>query len=171
MSLKSFQKAVLLGLFVLLSSTPLFADQSSLDATLAQIAEIAKVGRVAEIGAIQGDVWFRKDGTTEWKGAEKGLFLLEKDAIKTGENGKAEILLDSKGETGKLDLAANTEMSIETMKKDPDSDDKTTLLDLALGKVLIKVEKLKGNSSFQVKTPTSICGVRGTLFEVAVEAK
>lgn len=157
----SLGKGLVLGLLVLLSSTPLFAE----------VAEVAKVDRVAEIGTIQGDVWFRKSGTEDWKGAAKGLFLLENDEIKTGENSKAEILLDAKGETGKLDLAANSQMRIETMKQDPSTSDKTTLLDLALGKVLIKAEKLKGNSSFQVKTPTSICGVRGTIFEVTVEAK
>ena len=155
MSRTGFGKGVALGLFVLFSSAVLFAG----------------VGRVAEIANIQGAVWFRKGGTTEWKGAEKGMLLLENDEIKTGGNAKAEILLDAGGETGKLDLEANTQLRIETMKKDPATDDKTTLLDLAVGKVMIKAEKLKGNSSFQVKTPTSVCGVRGTLFEVTVEAK
>jgi len=140
-------------LCVLFLSAPLFAE----------------VGRVAEIANLQGSVWFRKSGTTEWKGAEKGMLLLENDEIKTGDGATAEILLDTAGETGKLDLAANTQIRFETMRKDPVTEDKTTLLDLALGKVLVKAEKLQKNSSFQVKTPTSICGVRGTLFEVSVE--
>ena len=151
----SFSKGLALIFCALLTSAPLFAE----------------VGRVAEIANLQGAVWFRKSGTTEWKGAEKGMLLLENDEIKTGENAKAEILLDTAGETGKLDLAANSQMRFESMKKDPETEDKTTLLDLAVGKVLIKAEKLKGDSSFKVKTPTSICGVRGTLFEVTVEAR
>ena len=155
MSRAGFGKGIVLGLFVLFSSSSLFAE----------------VGRIAEIGNIQGAVWFRKGGTTDWKGAEKGMILLESDEIKTGEGAKAEIFLDAGGETGKLNLSPGTQMRIETMKKDPATEDKTTLLDLAVGKVMIKAEKLKGNSSFQVKTPTSICGVRGTLFEVTVEAK
>lgn len=130
----------------------------------------AGIGRVAEIASLEGDVWFRKSGTTEWKGAEKGMLLLENDEIKTGENAKAEILLDAGGETGKLDLASNSQMRFEAMGQDPMTQDKTTLLDLAVGKVLVKAEKLRGNSTFQVKTPTSICGVRGTLFEVSVES-
>ena len=131
----------------------------------------AEVGRVAEISNLEGAVWFRKSGTTEWKGAEKGMMLLQNDEIKTGANAKVEILLDTAGETGKVDLSANSQMRFETMGKDLVTEDKTTLLDLAVGKVLIKAEKLKGNSTFQVKTPTSICGVRGTIFEVTVEAK
>ena len=155
MNRMSLSKGVFFGFCVFFVSTFLFAD----------------VGRVAEISSIEGPAWFRKGGTTEWKGAEKGMLLLESDEIKTGENAKVEILLDTAGETGKLDLAANTQMRFETMKKDPTTEDKTTLLDLAVGKVLIKAEELKKNSSFRVKTPTSICGVRGTLFEVQVETK
>lgn len=153
MNRKNVVKALVLGLCVFFISTPLFAE----------------VGRVAEISDIQGDVQFRKSGTTEWKGAEKGMLLLEGDAIKTGVASKAKILLDKAGETGQLDMAPNSQLRLETLKKDPATQDKTTLLDLALGKVLVKAEKLKGNSSFQVKTPTSICGVRGTTFEVSVD--
>lgn len=151
----SFSKVWVLVLCAIFVSAPLFAE----------------VGRVAEISNLEGAVWFRKSGTTEWKGAEKGMVLLQNDEIKTGDNAKVELLLDTAGETGKLDLSANSQMRFETMGKDPVTEDKTTLLDLAVGKVLIKAEKLKGNSTFQVKTPTSICGVRGTIFEVTVEAK
>lgn len=149
----SVVKGLVVGLCMFFISTPLFAE----------------VGRIAEVSDIQGDVQFRKSGTTEWKGAEKGMLLLEGDEIKTGAAAKAVILLDKAGETGQLDLAPKSKMRMETMKKDSVTEDKTTLLDLALGKVLVKAGKLKGNSSFQVKTPTSICGVRGTIFEVSVE--
>jgi hypothetical protein len=155
MSRAYFGRGAVVALSILFASSILFAE----------------VGRVAEIANIQGAVWFRKGGTTEWKGAVAGMLLVESDEIRTDENSKAELLLDAGGETGKLNLEENTQMRIETMKRDPATDSKTTLLDLAIGKVIIKAEKLRGNSSFQVKTPTSICGVRGTLFEVTVEAK
>ena len=149
-----FSKGLVWGLCILFMATPVFAG----------------VGRTAEISNTDGAVWYRKGGTTEWKGAEKGMVLMETDEIKTGANAKAVIILDAAGETGKLDLTANSQLRLETMKKNPATMDKTTVLDLAVGKVLVKAEKIKGNSTFQVKTPTSICGVRGTLFEVSVEA-
>jgi hypothetical protein len=129
----------------------------------------AEVGRVVEILDIQGDVQYRKGGTLEWKGAEKGMLLVEGDSIKTGPVAKATLVLDKAGETGQVNMSPNSQMRIETLQKNPVTEDKTTLLDLALGKVLVKAEKLKGNSSFQVKTPTSIAGVRGTTFEVSVD--
>ncbi|HQB12266.1 MAG TPA: FecR domain-containing protein, partial [Candidatus Omnitrophota bacterium] len=45
----------------------------------------------------------------------------------------------------------------------------STLLNLAVGKLLAKVEPLTGNSSFSVRTPSAISGVRGTSFEVEIE--
>jgi hypothetical protein len=49
--------------------------------------------------------------------------------------------------------------------------DKTTLLDLAIGKVLVQTQKLQGDSKFEVRTPTALTGVRGTIFEVTVKEK
>jgi hypothetical protein len=37
--------------------------------------------------------------------------------------------------------------------------------------LITHVEKLKGNSKFEVKSPTVITGVRGTVFEVVVKEK
>ena len=46
-----------------------------------------------------------------------------------------------------------------------------TLLDLAIGKILIRAKKLHSEEEkFEVKTPTTIVGVRGTTFAVEVEA-
>ena len=54
---------------------------------------------------------------------------------------------------------------------DPKADTSKTLLDLAMGEILIKAQKVHGEKSqFEVKTPTSIVGVRGTTFNVKVEA-
>jgi hypothetical protein len=60
---------------------------------------------------------------------------------------------------------------INKAETDPVMGDKTTILDLAIGKVMVHVEKLKGNSRFEVRTPTALTGVRGTTFEVTVKEK
>lgn len=43
-------------------------------------------------------------------------------------------------------------------------------MQLTAGKVVCKVKKLSGNDSFQIRTPEMVCGVRGTVFQVAREA-
>jgi len=40
-------------------------------------------------------------------------------------------------------------------------------LGLKAGKVVCKVRKLAGDDSFQIRTPEMVCGVRGTVFQVA----
>ena len=55
--------------------------------------------------------------------------------------------------------------------KDDQAGTQNTLFDLSLGEILIKAKKLHSEKSkFEVKTPTSIVGVRGTTFSVTVEA-
>ena len=62
-------------------------------------------------------------------------------------------------------------VSFASLVKDSSSGMKKTLLDLSIGQVLIKAEKLDTpDSKFEVKTPTSVVGVRGTKFSVKVDA-
>ena len=93
----------------------------------------------------------------------------ENGEIKTGKNSTAVILLDEEGSTGKVSVKPNSWMRIAELGYDEKQENKKTLLDLALGQVLVQAEKLKGESSFQVRTPTSTTSVRGTVFEVKVE--
>lgn len=123
--------------------------------------------RDAMVSEVKGHVTLRQNGE-DWKTAIPGAVLKEKDEIRTGPDGYAEILMDG-GDTANLELKENSYFKIHTMGFDANSGDKTTLLDLAIGKVLVHAEKLKSNSKFEVRTPTSTTGVRGTYFEVAVE--
>jgi hypothetical protein len=69
-------------------------------------------------------------------------------------------------------MKENSQLQLTELKINKAEASETTLLDLALGAVLIKAEKLHSEKSrFEVKTPTSIVGVRGTTFSVAVEAE
>lgn len=117
---------------------------------------------------IKGGVFVRIGGA-EWQPAQPGMILHEKDEIRTDKGGSAEIHLDQEADTGKLELKESSYMRLNTLAFDPQGGDKTTLLDLALGKILVRAEKLQGNSKFEVRTPTSTTGVRGTVFEVQIE--
>lgn len=116
---------------------------------------------------IRGQVMVREDGK-EWKPAMAGTTLHESDEIRTGPDGFAEMLMDG-GETANVQLKENSYFKLRTMTFGKTSGEKTTLLDLAIGKVLVHAEKLKNDSKFEVRTPTSTTGVRGTIFEVSVE--
>jgi len=106
----------------------------------------------------------------EWEPAKKEQVVLPGDLVKTAETGSVDVLLDN-GKTGRVEVKPGSFFRISKAETDPVSGDKSTMLDLAVGKVLVHASKLQGNSKFEVRTPTTLTGVRGTVFEVVVKER
>lgn len=125
--------------------------------------------REARIVKAEGDVKVMIKEERAWKPAEEGMVLSEGDIIKTGPSGAALINIagDSKGSL--VRMREDTELNLDILKEDVGADKKVTVLDVSIGKILIQAEKLKEGSRFEVKTPTSVVGVRGTKFAVEVD--
>jgi hypothetical protein len=88
------------------------------------------------------------------------------DLVKTSNKSKVEISPNkSTGFSGTIRVAANTSFyfKLSDAKGEPAS-----TLDLMAGQIGMKVAKLAGAPSAQVRTDTAACGVRGTDFEVTV---
>ena len=120
----------------------------------------------AKVLDIKGEAKFMKAGTTDWKTLEQGMILTEGDSMKTGANSEATLELSGAKKTAEIVVRKDSEFSFATFRHDEAAMTDQTLLDVATGGVLVKAEKLIGESKFQVKTPTSIVGIRGTIFEV-----
>lgn len=120
--------------------------------------------RQATLSNIQGEVLVRQ-GTGDWKPATDGMKLSIQDEVKTAQGSTAQVVLDN----GEVTIKERSLFKIDAMDVDPQSGDKTTYLDLALGRIMVHAQKLEGNSKFEVRTPTSTTGVRGTMFEVSAE--
>jgi len=127
----------------------------------------AETGRQAKIINVKGDVIVKKSGQESWIPAKIDMIMTQGDVIKTGNESNA--LLDLGG-SGTAEINPNSQLSLAQIAQDT-TGNKKTLLDLAVGEVFIKAEKLRTTEEkFEVKTPTSIVGVRGTKFSVKVEA-
>jgi len=126
------------------------------------------LNRYATISEMEGEVLVAKSSSENWQKAEPNAMLVEGDVIKTGPNSSATILVDENGAAGDILIRENSTMKIASLIMNQETADKDTVLDLAIGKVLVHANKLEGNSNFAVKTPTSMAGVRGTMFEVEV---
>ena len=133
-------------------------------------ANAEEMGSQASILDVSGEAMFLKAGGSDWAVLEKGMMLEEGDSIKTGANSEVKAEIMGKRKTADLTIRENSEFKLRTMKHDAEGDAERTLLDMESGNVLIKAEKLIGESTFEVKTPTSIIGIRGTLFEVNISA-
>ena len=115
------------------------------------------------------DVFVKCKGGT-WMPAKDGMVILPGDEVKTAAAGSVQVVLDG-GKVGRVEIKEGSLFRIAKAETDTTTGDKTTLLDLAIGKILVKVEPLNGISRFEVKTPTALTGVRGTVFEVTVKEK
>lgn len=129
---------------------------------------LAGPAREATLANVIGEVMVRADGTNAWQAAQPGAKLNINDEIKTSAASSVDVVLDN-GETANVNVKEKSQFKIKGMELDPATGEKNTYLDLALGKVLIHAQKLEGNSKFEVITPTSTTGVRGTVFEVSVD--
>ena len=126
--------------------------------------------RNAAIIEVQGTVDI-KTPSQDWSPAKAGMVLNEGDIIRTQKDSVAVVNMDGNGETATVEVKQNSQVKLAELIADKSAGTESTLLDLALGDVMIKARKLDSEKSkFEVKTPTSVVGVRGTTFSVSVEA-
>lgn len=120
--------------------------------------------QAAVISAFKGKVEVLKKGEKNWVAVKVNASLNEGDKIRTFNKSSCVIKL-SNYET--IKLAAFTTFAISELKQS--SSQKNTKLKVWGGKIYAKVKKtLKPGSSFEVKSPTAIAGVRSTEFSVNV---
>lgn len=126
--------------------------------------------RTAKISDIKGAVEVRT-AAGEVVPARVGMVLNEGDMVHTKSNSTAMLNVDGSSETASVEVKANAKLKLSEMLENKKEGVQMTLLDLSMGEILIKAKKLHSEKSkFEVKTPTSIVGVKGTTFSVSVEA-
>jgi hypothetical protein len=78
------------------------------------------------------------------------------------------IYLNVNGLASAVRVAADTTMVIPTMERigSARDSDTETMLDLKNGEIAGNVKKVTGNSTYEIKTPHGVAGVRGTDFNV-----
>lgn len=122
----------------------------------------------AKVLNLQGEAKFLKAGASEWQVLEPSMIFSEGDAIKTAVDSEVRLELSGNAKTAEVIVRPDSEFTFKTLRHDAGTKIENTLLDITVGGILIKAEKLVGDSKFEVKTPTSIVGIRGTIFEVNV---
>lgn len=147
-----FNSALLVTAFLILSSQSILQAQS-------------QVQRDAKVVEVNGKADILRSGQTAWTSARKGSVLKVGDSIKTAKNASAVIEIDGVEEPSMINVAPETEVKMSDLGMDEQTGIESTLIDLAIGDVLVDT-KPKAGSQFQVKTPTSIVGARGTAFRV-----
>ncbi len=116
--------------------------------------------------SISGNAEVMESGASSWIPALSGMKLGSGDTIRTKENSHLDLDFGGKAQAAVVRIAEKSTLKIDAYIASDKIEDRKITLDLAVGEVLVKVNKVKDESQFQVRTPTSIVGVRGTMFKV-----
>lgn len=150
------------------SSLPSLSAEDKPSMTVS-VSQVLGTSSKATVTSIIGEAKYAKKGSLEWNILEKDMSLFEGDSILTAKDSIVMIELFGTAKTADLVIKPESEFTLQTFSHDPEKKIENTLLSVQTGSVLIKAQKLIGDSKFEVKTPMSIVGIRGTTFEVQVE--
>jgi hypothetical protein len=120
------------------------------------------MGTVADFS---GDVKIISKGKSSAHPARPNERVEAGDRVQTGKDGIAQIVFDN---GNALYLKANTDITITKLISDPETQEYENLFDAKVGKIKARIERLTAKSKFEVRTPTAVCGARGTIMYVGV---
>jgi len=128
-----------------------------------EITILSKI-RTARISYLQGNVYTRKQGISNWKQAEMDQVLTIQDELVTDSLGRAEIIFDN---GARIKILPKSDIVITKQSWDEKEFEGETGVKLILGRAFSKVAKMRSaKDRFSVATPTAVAGIRGTEFIV-----
>jgi len=117
-------------------------------------------GPWAEVLFISGEVEVKMADEASYIEAEEGLYLQAGDEIKTASNSYVELGFDE-DEANIVRLDADTYATLILQNGEQ--------LNLLRGKAFATIDSIPAGSSFEIRTPTAVVGVRGTDWLTTVE--
>lgn len=115
---------------------------------------------------LEGQVQVKKSGETGWSASRPNMILSEGDQIRVQAKSRAELILDNQSV---MRLSENTLLTIHKLEEEVATRKETTRMELSLGKLWTRTAKLfNPTSRYDIKTPTAIAGVQGTIYQLQV---
>lgn len=156
---KCTQKVFIKFIVLLVAFVVAFIGVTSVTPIFAQNASSNIYGVITKITK---DVAVQLGVDLRWGPAKKGMALEEGAKVATGPNGAVEIVF---GDGSVLRAESDTAFSVEKAKQEESSIE--LLFSLACGRILNNVlTSTDTKIKYQMKTPISVMGVRGTIFVV-----
>jgi hypothetical protein len=113
---------------------------------------------------VKGRVIVLKKDEIKWIKARPGMKLSILDRLKTGGWGSYTEISFSKDNDKIVKIFNNTEVLLKELQPKVN-------INLDRGKIYSLIESLGEKSSFEIRTPTAICGARGTGWEISFNSK
>jgi len=115
----------------------------------------------AKITDTWGKVEVKRQGAGEWQRVEGSGTLKAGDSIKTNWRGKLRMYME---DGSRVDMGSSSSVTL-------DADGAATTTTLKLGMGWLKAWVKKAQRKFEVRTPSAVCAVRGTEFEVETDGR
>jgi hypothetical protein len=122
----------------------------------------------ATVIAVRGVVDYSPGGGS-WTPLRRGTTLDQGAVVRTGVGSEADLSLGRNGSF--VRITENSELALSALSYEDTGVETVidTQLDLRSGRVLGSVPKLSATSKYEVKTPHSVAGIRGTRYDVRAD--
>jgi hypothetical protein len=115
--------------------------------------------------SVSGKARLFKSGSSSWHYLKPNEAISKGDTILTEEDGIIEMRLDN-GDA--IWLQPDTELVFASLRRDPGTGKDINTFESSKGRIKAIIETGK-KSTFQVRTPTAVCGVRGTVMIIDIQ--
>jgi len=124
------------------------------------VSVVRAEGEMAEVAVVSGEARMLISGQEEWKDLIENMFLLVGDMVETGPDSYVELIFDEEGDNVlRLESDSTAIFILEDSEK----------VELTNGEIFSTINNIPEGSSFEIRTPTAVCGVRGTDWLTRVE--
>lgn len=142
-------------------------------ACVAALITFALVGGVqaqqqgkAVVRAIKGTAKY-KAGAGDWAPLKVNAVLQPGSVVETAADSQVDLFLGDNGPVVRVTPASQLSLDKLTINKTGVETVVETELGLKSGTILGHVKKLAQNSKYEVRTPNSVCGIRGTQYKIS----
>ncbi len=124
---------------------------------------------IGKITRLKGRVTINRDGAKIGISATNGMDLRQNDIIKTRSKSYLRFELN---DGSIMTLGQKAELTLDTFTYNPEKKKRVAFFKVAVGKLRVFANRMLKyrDNRFQIKTPTAVAGVRGTVFMVWVES-
>ena len=152
----------------LLKRFGIFAPEVALlpsDVTVASYFAPGKGDPIGTVQKVQGTVYVIHENEKAAYPLKADHTLHAEDTLITAERSRLNAVMNDKS---LIAMAPQAKLVLAKSEYDPDKNMRSSVMGLLWGSVRFLVKKISGEPNFEVRTPTAVCGVRGTDFAVSV---
>jgi hypothetical protein len=115
---------------------------------------------------VVGSAEIQPKGTSSWQALPLGQLIKAGDMVRTGADSEVDLAWANGTH---VRLGANTAFSVAKAQTKNSTRTTSSETKLSIGKIWVRLRKgMEGTSKFEVKTPTIVAAVRGTVFSIEV---